>query len=57
MRGCCGENITSKTEQDIMNSNKTFCLEKNIVLRDDKIIKAKIISLPEIRCVLVKFFQ
>lgn len=57
MRGCCGESITSKTEQDVMNSNKTFCLEKNIVLRDDKIIKAKIISLPEIRCVLVKFFQ
>ena len=57
MRGCCGENITGKTEQDVMNSNKTFCLEKNIVLRDDKIIKAKIISLPEIRCVLVKFFK
>lgn len=57
MRGCCGENITSKTEQDVLNSNKTFYLKKNIVLRDDKIIKAKIISLPEIRCVLVKFFQ
>lgn len=39
-----------------MNLNKIFCLEKNIVLRDDKIIKVKIISLFEIRCVFVKFF-
>ena len=67
MEGRGGENVTSKTEQDLtcMCSNETFCLktvfQEMVKSQTDEIrlldiIKAKGISLPEIRCVLVKFF-